>query len=55
LSQAHQHATIPLDLADVLHASAYACYWAEAGQLYFASAKNQMKGVPGRADRLFTP
>jgi hypothetical protein len=55
LSQAHQHVTIPFDLADVLHASARACYWAETGQLYFASAKNQMKQKPGRADRLVTP
>ena len=55
LSQAHQHVTIPFDLADVLHANARACYWTEAGQLYFASAKNQMKGAPGRADRLVTP
>ena len=55
LSQAHQHVTIPFDLADVLQTSARACYWAEAGQLYFASAKDQMKGAPGRADRLVTP
>ncbi len=55
LSQAHQHVTVPFDLADVLHASARACYWTEAGQLNFASTKNQMKEAPSRADRLVTP
>lgn len=55
LSQAHQHVTIPFDLADVLQASARGCYWTETGHLYFASAKDQMKGAPGRADRLVTP
>ncbi len=55
LSQAHQHVTVPYDLADALHASARACYWAESGQFYFTSAKDQMKGAPGRADRLLTP
>ena len=55
LSQAHQHVTVPFDLTDVLHTNARACYWAETGHLYFASAKDQMKGAPGRADRLVTP
>lgn len=55
LSQAHQHVTVPFDLADVLHASARACYWAQSGQLYLLSSKEQMKGAPGRADRLVTP
>jgi hypothetical protein len=55
LSQAHQHVTIPFDLADVLHASASSCYWAETGHLYHASAKDRMKRAPGRADRLVTP
>lgn len=55
LSQAHQHVTVPFDLADVLHSSARAGYWAETGQLYLLSSKNQMKGAPGRADRLVTP
>lgn len=45
LSQAHQHVTISFDLADVLHASARACFWAETGQLYKISAKDQMKGL----------
>ncbi len=44
LSQAHQHATIPYDLVDVLQTSARACYLAEAGVLYHTSAKNRMKG-----------
>jgi hypothetical protein len=55
LSQAHQHVTIPFDLADVLHASAHACYWVETGQRYFASAKDQIKKKPGHVDRLDTP
>jgi hypothetical protein len=55
LSQAHLHVTIPLDLGNTLHAKASACYWAEAGHLYFSSSKNHMKGAPGRADRLPTP
>lgn len=33
LSQAHQHVTIPYDLADVLDARAHARYWVETGHL----------------------
>ena len=55
LSQAHQHVTIPLDLGNMLHANASACYWAEARYLPITSAKNQMKNRKGRPDRLLTP
>lgn len=55
LSQAHQHVTVSYDLADALHTNARVCYWTEGGHLYFASSKDQMKGAPGRADRLVTP
>ena len=47
LSQAHQHVTIPLDLGNMLHAKASACYWAETRHFQITSAKNQMK----RAER----
>jgi len=55
LSQAHQHVTVSYDLADALHTNARVCYWAEGGHLYLLSSKDQMKGAPGRADRLVTP
>ena len=55
LSQAHQHVTVSYDLADTLYTSARVCYWAQSGQLYLLSSKEQMKGAPGRADRLATP
>jgi hypothetical protein len=45
LSQAHQHVTIPFDLADVLHTYARTCFWAEAGYIEYESAKNRMKGL----------
>jgi hypothetical protein len=55
LSQAHLHVTIPLDLGNMLHAQAGACYWAEARRPQISSAKKQMKYRKGRADRLVTP
>lgn len=46
LSQAHQHVTIPLDLAGILHTSAHACYWVNVGHLDHASTKDRIKGIP---------
>jgi hypothetical protein len=43
LAQAHQHATVPAEIAQIMQSAGLACYWAQAGQVGQRPAKLAMK------------